>query len=48
MAIAVVLLVLVIWVYSTGGGSNNPLDKPWDARSYEQTRAASDKQRCVA
>ena len=35
-AIAVVLLVLVIWVYSTGGGSNNPLDKPWDARSYEQ------------
>ncbi len=35
-AIAVVLLVVVIWVYSTGGGSNNPLDKPWDARSYEQ------------
>lgn len=35
-AIAVVLLVVVIWAYSTGGGSNNPLDKPWDARSYEQ------------
>ena len=30
------LLVVVIWAYSTGGGSNNPLDKPWDARSYEQ------------
>lgn len=35
-AIAVVLLVVVIWAYSTGGGSNNPLDKLWDARSYEQ------------
>lgn len=35
-AIAVVLLVVVIWAYSTGGGSNNPLDKPWVARSYEQ------------
>ncbi len=35
-AIAVVLLVVVIWAYSTGGGSNNPLDKPWDARTCEQ------------